>query len=258
MDNDSLISNVKKKNISYTKYKSSPYTDKFYCDDVNKICILYTLRAGCSISFQQFLDLVGLLNDGLGYFNINHQIIHAYRFDIMDKHIKYVDMNELIKNNYTFIKFIMNPYIRAVSIFRIINSHNLSFREHLKDIINNRNKTNKYIIYDTQHETVHSQLQYIDGEEKIITKYIKIDKYETYEVKLADNSLYTIDVNKYTSIHHGKKTDYCEFCGDLPLNEVNQKLPKSYKYFYDDEIRKLVETYYKNDIEKYSFSFDNF
>jgi hypothetical protein len=48
------------------------------------------------------------------------------------------------------------------------------------------------------------------------------------------------------------------FCGDTPKNTINKNLPKSYKYFYDDEIKSLCESFYKQDIEKYGFTFDNF
>jgi hypothetical protein len=39
---------------------------------------------------------------------------------------------------------------------------------------------------------------------------------------------------------------------------VNEKLPKSYKYFYDDEIQKMVETIYEKDIKYYGYDFDDF
>ena len=48
-----------------------------------------------------------------------------------------------------------------------------------------------------------------------------------------------MDVNKYTSCHHGKKIDSTEFVGDYPRKRVNRILPKSYKYFYDEEIKKI-------------------
>jgi hypothetical protein len=49
-----------------------------------------------------------------------------------------------------------------------------------------------------------------------------------------------------------------EFCGDLPKSIINENLPRTYKYFYDDEIKQMVETYYKKDIEQYGYSFDDF
>jgi hypothetical protein len=147
----------------------------------------------------------------------------------------------------------MNPYIRAVSIYRAQTSHNLSFRKYLIELVNNK------IYYFNDNDKYHYLPQYIDGEENIITKYVKIDKNETFKITLFDGTLYNLDVNKYSSCHHGyKNIDNITFCGDLPKNIVNSNLPKSYKYFYDDEIKKMVESFYKKDIEHYGYSFNDF
>jgi hypothetical protein len=144
----------------------------------------------------------------------------------------------------------MNPYIRTVSIFRAQSSHNLSFREYLKQLINNE------LSYFNDADLYHYQQQYIDGEEKLITKYIKTNENEKYTIKLQNGMDYIIDVNKYTSGHHGLRTDYNEFCGDVLKDTINTSLPKTYKWFYDDEIKGLVDIFYKQDIEKYGFTFD--
>lgn len=246
---DKMVENIKEKNVSWTNYGNSMYSHLWYCDNKNKICITFTPRGGCSISFQQYLDLVGLLEDGLNY----NPFIHIYRDSVFLKIINKIDINNLISENYVFVKFIMNPYIRAVSIYRAQSSHNLSFREYLKLIV-----SNKMDIFNSN-EIFHNQLQYIEGEETIITKYIKIDKNETYQITLFDGTPYILDVNKYTSEHHGKKNiNNNNFCGDIVKNKVNSNLPSSYKYFYDDEIRKMVEIYYKTDIEKYGYVFEDF
>jgi len=216
-----LIQHIKEKDLSRTKYGDSIYSDTFYCDNKNKICISFTPRSGCSISFQQYLDLVGLLKDGLDY----NTFIHVYRVNIFNKNVPQNDIAYCIENNFTFIKFIMNLYIRAVSIYRAQESHNLSFRDYLKQLVNNE------LDYFSNNDKYHYKQQYIDEEEKIITKYIKIDKNETYEIELSHGTMYNLDVNKYTSVHHGKKIDNVEFCGDLQRNTVNKILPKSYKYF---------------------------
>jgi hypothetical protein len=247
--NDQLINNIKQKDLCTTIYKKeSIYGNLFYCDNENRICISFTPRGGCSISFQQYLDLVGLLKDGLDY----HPFIHHYRIDYIDSNIKYVHIDYLIKQQFTFIKFIINPYIRAVSIFRAQTSHNLSFRQYLKQLINNE------IDYFNDNDKYHYHQQYINEEEKIITKYIKIDKNEIFVIKLSNGTLYNLDINKYLSIHHGIKTDNTSFCGDLTKDIINECLPKSYKYFYDEEIKKMVDIYYKEDIEHYGYSFDDF
>lgn len=90
-----------------------------------------------------------------------------------------------------------------------------------------------------------------------VNKYIKINKNEIHTIELANGNVLTIDVNKFNSYHHGvKNLENTSFCGDMPRKEVNNNLPKSYKYFYDEEIKQMVEKFYKNDIEKYNFSFD--
>ena len=243
-----FIENIKQKQICKTNYGTSIYGNLFYCDNKNKICFSFTPRGGCSIAFQQYLDLVGLLKDGLNY----NPFIHNYRCEIFIPNIEHIDINKLIQEQFTFIKFIMNPYIRAVSIFWAQTSHNLSFRQYLEELINNK------VDYFNEYDKYHYNQQYINGEEKIITKYIKIDKYESYEIKLFDETLYKLDVNKYNSCHHGKKTDLSIFCGDLLKNDVKENLPKSYKYFYDEDIKKMVDTFYKDDIQHYGYSFDDF
>lgn len=241
----SLIDNVKNSSAGRTSFGKSMYSDLWYVDNKNKICITFTPRGGCSISFQQYLDLLGLLDDGLNY----NAFIHHYRIEILEKNIPYQPIDSLVKNKYTFIKFIMNPYIRAVSVYSAQTSHNLSFREYLKQLVNNK------VDYFNDNDKFHYLPQYIAEEEKIITKYIKIDENEKYTIKLHNNELYELDVNKFTSNHHSTKIDNTEFCGDTPKNIINGKLPKSYKYFYDEEIKNLVEIFYKSDIEKYNFKF---
>ena len=247
-----LVNNIKEKDVGITSYGNSIYSDLSFVCNKNKLCIMITPRSGCSIAFQQFLDLNGLLDDGLE-FNPFNSFIHTYRCYVFTKYVPQYDINKLIEQKYTFVKFITNPYIRAVSIYIIQTSHNLSFRQYLKQLVNNE------IDYFDDNDKYHLQQQYISGEENVITKYIKIDKNETYQINLFDGTLYTLDINKYTSYHHSKKNDKnTEFCGDILKCMVSLNLPTSYKYFYDDEIKKMVETFYKDDIEHYNYSFDDF
>jgi len=249
LSKEQLIYNIKQKNLGVTSYGTHVYSNLWYVCNKNKICMTFTPRGACSISFQQFLDLNNLLNDGLNY----NSFIHHYRVECLDPIVEVCNIDELVDKKYTFVKFIIKPYIRAVSIYRLQTSHNLSFREYLRQLIN------KEIDYFNSNDKYHLHSQYINEEENIITKYVKIDKNETYQITLFDETLYTLDVNKYTSCHHGEKNiNNTEFCGDLPQDLVNINLPKTYKYFYDDEIKQMVELYYKEDIEHYGYSFDDF
>ena len=100
--NHQLIENIKEKELCLTNYGISIYGNLFYCDNKNKICFSFTPRGGCSISFQQYLDLVGLLKDGLDY----NPFIHVYRCEIFNNYIEHIDINKLIQQKFTFIKCI--------------------------------------------------------------------------------------------------------------------------------------------------------
>ena len=230
-----------------TSYGLNKYSNLFYGDKKNKICFAFTPRSGCSVVFQQFLDLFGLLKPALDY----NQFIHFYRNEIINPNINHLKIENLIQEKYNIIKFVQNPYIRAVSVFLIQKSHNFSFRDYLKKILVSDDFLNT-------NDKYHYHPQYICGEEKIITKYIKIDKNEKFEIKI-DGKPYVIDLKKYNSVHHIKKNiNNTQFCGDIPLEEVFLNAPKTYKYFYDDEIKELVEKLYKNDIINYGYSFNDF
>ena len=243
---EQLESRILEKNVGTTTFGNHMYSNLWYVCHKNKICITFSPRGGCSIAFKQFLDLVGLLKDGESY----NPFIHEYRCTF-NHCFKPCEIQTLIDTNYTFIKFIMNPYIRAVSIYRAQESNNLSFREYLKQLVNNKCE------YFTDNDKFHMYPQYINGEETVITKYIKINENETFQIKLVDETIYTLDVNKYTSSHHGVRTETTVFCGDLPRVVINENLPKSYKHFYDNEIKEMVDLYYADDIKHYEFTFDD-
>jgi hypothetical protein len=88
---DQMITNIKNKNLAHTVFGSHIYSNLWYADTKNKICITFTPRGGCSIAFQQYLDLCGLLDDGLNY----HPFIHTYRCEIFDQSISQVPIEEL-------------------------------------------------------------------------------------------------------------------------------------------------------------------
>jgi hypothetical protein len=241
-----VVNKIKQSGAAKTRFRNMTYSHLWYVDTKNKICITFSPRGGCSIAFQQYLDLIGLLPMGLKY----NSFIHKFRTNIFVNKIPFIPINKLFNQKYTFIKFIMNPYIRAVSAFRHQTSHNLSFRQYLHQLVKNE------IQYFNANDIFHLQPQYLPNEENLITKYIKTNENEIYTVNLKNKTNYEIDVNKYSSNHHGQKTDFNEFCGDMLKDEINKQLPSSYKYFYDDEIKNLVYTFYKNDVDKYGFTFD--
>lgn len=243
---EKLINNLVNSKCQRTEFGNSMYSNLWYVNTTEKICFTFSPRGGCSVAFQHFLDLSNLLADGLNFNNF----IHEYRVSIYDPNTTVLNINDLIEQKYTFIKFVINPYLRAVSIFYSQTSHNLSFRSYLKDLINNNTS------YLNDNDIFHLHNQYIKGEEKIITKYICVNENETYTIQLSNGEKYLIDLTKFNSNHHIFRNNINKFVGDVPRKEIILDMPINYKYFYDEEIKTLVETYYKDDLINYNFKVD--
>jgi hypothetical protein len=240
MNKEFLINKIKSKNC----FKSN---NEIYGDKDTKIAFMWSPRGGCSITFKCFLDIIGLLEDAENY----NDWIHNYRMEIMWHNIPYLSIPDMKFNNYHIIKTIVNPYSRAVSIWRAQSSHNLSFNDYLKELVNDK------ISYFNNNDKYHLRPQYINGEEEIVTKYIKLDKYEKYDFQLSNGKYLVVDVTKYTSNHHAERNENINyFVGNIKLNDIHNIIPKSYKYFYNEEIKQMVYKYYKNDIEKYNYTFE--
>lgn len=243
---DNKIKNIKDSSAFYSKipnYKNQ-YSDIIYGCSSNKICFIFSPRAGFSVCFKCFLDFLNLLED-----SIYHDNVHDYRINYFLNFAKFKNFNELISEQYKIIKIIVNPYSRAVSIFKGMYSHNLNFEEFLLKVQNKDNFLSNY-------ELFHSFNQYSEGEDNYITSYWKIDKNKSYEAK-KDGNTFIFDLNKYSSEHHSIRTVCNEFVGNTKLEIIREKTPKLYKYFYNDKIKKIVDNVYNNDVIKYNYNFED-
>ena len=137
-----------------------------YVDIDNKLCYLFSYRAGCSITFKCYLDQIGLLEDAIKY---SPEWIHNYRVYLLNTYARKIDLKYIIENNYKIVKPILNPYRRIVSCWRFPNLHLMSFRNYINELLYNDRKN----LHDM--DKLHSYEQYIEDEDLIITDYIKLD-----------------------------------------------------------------------------------
>jgi hypothetical protein len=103
---------------------------------------------------------MGILEEAIAYNNW----IHSYRCDIFYPNTPEIDIDNVLENKVQIIKFVLNPYIRAISIYRAQSSHNYSFRDYLK-------KLNNKTIQLNPSDNYHHFPQYVPGEEKYVSQY---------------------------------------------------------------------------------------
>jgi hypothetical protein len=215
-------------------------------DEERKIIMFWTPKAACTVSIKMMYDHMGTLNKALDY----NKWVHNYRI----AHRQNIDSNVVRKCKVRF-KVVRNPYARAVSSYLLI-SENYSFYQFLNILLtNNMNYTQNGAV--NKHITYHSIPQYVKNEEQYIDTYIKIENGQR-EIDEKINVPYghNLKIDNKTSNHHNIKHDYSGFIGGTPRNNIKM-IPKSYKNFYNDTIRVLVEKLYSNDIHKYGYSFDD-
>lgn len=214
----------------------------------NNIIMLWTPRAGCTVSCHTMFNHMGLIGE-----KTSQTEIHKYRGQFYKTH-GHVTPEDLEK---CFVfKMIVNPYQRAVSCYAV---YALSFKDHsfyhfLEKI---SQKNTNHLLPNILHHIIP---QYVKNEENYINAYIKLENGQNeinqkINQPLGLNLLLLTDglIPAHKTIR--EKTD--KLFGYVPRNQI-AKFPESYRQFYDDaKIKKLVEIIYGDDITNYGYSFDD-
>lgn len=215
-----------------------------------KFIIDWSAKAACTIICKIFFDYMDELEKALNYNNWIHKSRSKYY-----KKYGIVNSNLLLSNKIIKIKFVRNPYSRAVSSYLHIMSTSVK-----KTLFNNEDMSFYTFLLNLEKKKYpsnpHYNLQMIDSEkEKTFNHIIKIENLEK-EIKNL-NKLYNLNLNyDFTSNHHTVKHRI-----DINVCYVNfsqiLKIPY-YNNFYDEKTKNLVYKIYKSDIIKYNYTFEDF
>lgn len=223
-------------------------------DEKNKIIMLWTPRAACTVSLHMMFEhmgIVGIMDETMK----SHQSIQEYRRNVFYEKYGRVDRKDLCKDYFIF-KVIRNPYARAVSSYSFDPCRDNSFYDFLQ-ILKKYNL--KYVdgMEINKLATYHAIPQYIKGEEQYVNAYIKIENGQDEIDSLINIPFgFNFKINDKTSSHHAKRTDISSFVGYTSKKAKGPVQPQ-YKNFYNDEIKKLVDELYGDDINNYGYKFDD-
>lgn len=240
------------------------------CNKNNVIFYIHPKAGSVNITKRIFNHL-GILEIAEKY----NKWIHAYRFNIFIKDNS-VTLDLLKNNKYKKIKFVRNPYDRAVSIFigifrTVVESYeynNHLYIDKLNHQIQDLIKSNKYnfitflTLIDKLYESIYdAHIREQWSELDSIIKYDEIIKIENIDQKLdylreKYNINLAIQKKDTYSYHHNKtNSNNTSLYTTIVLNHNNLDDIPSYRYFYNDTTRGLVEKIYKNDILNYGYKF---
>lgn len=218
----------------------------------DKFLVDWTEKAGCTIVCKMFFDAMGILQESLDY----SSWIHDYRQNKFYEKFGRVMEDMLYSDKFVKMKFVRNPYTRAVSSYFTAYDNNklhLAGFEHL-DL-----SFYDFLLLVKQGKIVnpHWRTQYNEIESSFnFDEIIKIENLEQ-EVKRL-NQKYDLNLKLYThSKHHREKdTNKSEFIGRKKYSEFeNYQIIPDYINFYDDETKLLVSQIYEKDIKTYNYTF---
>ena len=212
----------------------------------SKVVFGWTYKAGCTVVIKMFLDQCGLLEEALAL----SEWVHIFRLSVLEQ--KQCPRHK----RFLRIKFVRNPYSRAVSSYFAVAYH-----RHLFGMFDSMKHLSfetflKYLASGTAKWDGHFDKQFYEGE-----KYHEIIHLEKMDEEIPRlNQMYGTRINwKFTSHHHYPKdpTMESEYQGAKDFSK-NREPVGSYKAFYNEENRKLVESIYGDDILHYGYTFQDF
>ena len=211
----------------------------------SKVVIGWTPKCACTVILKMFLDHCGLLETALNY----DGWVHNYRERFLEPCP--IDLNNILR-----IKFIRNPYSRAVSSYLTVCRFRKDFPM-LKDIEHLSFETFlEYLVSPDVQWDFHYIQQFKKGE-----KYDEVIRIENIDHRMTEINLkYGLNLNwKFTSSHHILKHPNIDngYQGNIDYYK-NFDLIGSYKEFYNETNRKFVETVYASDFLHYGYTYDDF
>ena len=233
---------------------------EFNHHEKQNVCVIWQAKAGCTSVNKMFFEEEGLLEEARNY----HPWIHSYRgYYSKRPDIKKEKGGALSNKNTKWIQFTVNPYRRALSSYihcsKDLNcarpssmtdcfkmdSHNFSFKQFLAYLLENKQCNIHF----------NSQVFHLYKEKDI--EYIKMEKLD--DMLPIINKKYNLNYTPKTSQHHAKThEDTNTFVGNKLWNDVKDNIPSDYSYFYDKEIRDMVEQLYGLDIKVLNYTWEDF
>jgi hypothetical protein len=237
--------------------------DRNIVSEAHNILFGITPKAGCTMATKIFFNHIGRLDEALSY----HSWIHRYRQKYIAEHP--TSFAHLRSDSMLKLKFIRNPYTRAVSSYIHAMKHPYE-KERIESFFDIGDfRAISFLQFIEYLESLpiaycngHHALQWVPGEGQLF-KYDFLVRIEHLEEDLkvaADKGGVTLKIEDalLSSSHHLKKNTSTEFVGRTPfldLSSGHEKLTEipSYGAFYDDETRQRIEKVYQRDFRVYPY-----
>lgn len=228
------------------------------CDN---FIIDWNRKAGCTIVKKMWYEHMHVLDEALEFETIRRGKkikgwVHDFAPTFLNRFGK-VSRDKLDSDKFIKIKYVRNPYDRAVSSYIHGSKHsyfphnrNPSFIEFLYLLLNKELSMNA----GDRHWAVQNIFPKVKYSE-----IIKIENIESETDRL--NKKYNLNLNcRFSSHHHVNKKNKIKNFFNTPSSDVKKYLDEqgelpTYDSFYNNEAKEMVYEIYKSDIESYKYQY---
>jgi len=230
------------------------YYNKNKCLIAGEVLIDWSAKAGCTTVVQMVFKKLGILKMALDYHPTGW--VHDFRDERYYNMYKHKDDSLYFKDpNIKKIKFVRNPYNRAVSSYIHLN------RTKLRDLVPEKNLTFEEFLTLMKHKRIvdnpHWGYQCRQGEinsynngKSFYDRVVKIEQFPEVLDSLSD--IIKLEPVKYDTHHVVYETEQTGYAGNVNWDKIRNNLP-SPGAFYNEYTIDLVKEVYKYDLMLYKY-----
>ncbi|KLA27067.1 sulfotransferase family 2 domain-containing protein [Bacillus cereus] len=232
------------------------------------IILFWSHRSGCTSLANWFFFQIGLYEEAMKH----APFIHYYEYEVYKNRTDYYEQleKELLGQKKHTLKLVRNPYKRAVSSFLILynNPYALEqWKEIRQHFYNDKNSPKgisfkQFLYYVKEIGSKSSQLdqhfsqQYIEGEEKFIKQYIKLETFNKIIPNIEkEYGLFSSNIPILTNSPHHRSNQMIHNGNYANHDITHPQFPSlpTYQSFYDEETLKLVSEIFNEDFKAYGY-----
>lgn len=240
----------------------------FVVDSARKFMFNMAAKAASMALAEMFLDHSGDLERWPGR---RRQAIHEFRRQLLrEQGMGPARVREVLlgpeRPGWTVVKFVRNPYTRAVSAYLHVVLHPLALFEPFEEVAEGPADLSflgflrRVEAMDPWKANVHYRPQVLPYEDRIDPPLDHVARTEDLAAEVAAinerfGTAFALPETRHDRVREARAVEFAGIVASTPFGELADGWPP-YRQFYDDEARSLAGAIYAADLARYGYSFE--
>lgn len=231
--------------------------------------LMWSQKSSCTLVLTWFLHHTGRLDEARKY----HRWLHFYENQVLKKNGYRTRLSRTIRQGEVpIVKFVRNPYARAVSSFITLRNNNAPFTHeawrslrayHYDDAdsrsgISFRQFVDWLLFTGVSSENIngHFAQQFVEGEDALPRMITNVENVIDELRKMEDLfELPPAPLSVFAETRHSTKYNYSrDLAADTVIHPLSTLEIPRWRAFYDDSIRRKIHEMFRRDFEEYGYT----